>query len=455
MWPEGRMCVVVNGYATHVTKPQYSTSKVNGWHPFVEAAWITLAPSSIPSGPMNDITAKNRELDTVDSLIDTSTLRNLGSMILVKSGSGLDPQRMWAEPGLIQEVNDLNCMTYARDPLPIPPITMQLRDMKKDDIYEISGAQDAIRGDRSKGLSSGYAQKVVEEREQRRLTPVRRELERATAEIGQKIVACLKTNVTSLDDQTFGFLKRSAAGQFSDKDIVAFLQTPLDQGVDIMVRAGSMVSKSQASKQADIMEFIQKTPASERLNDAGVLDNVLKDFGIDALRDKSAVHRDKVQRENELFFDLGNLGPNATGVQIPVVCPADDHQIHITDHELDLVEKWDDIQHDEFQMTLRMFHIDMHKVYQKEQIGELPQGSAYNFGQLYDQAKSMQPRSLQEVQALKAQGDQIKLQNTAKANTAPAPGGQPNQDAAQTQGGQQAQTANNQAQAQVGREQGA
>lgn len=457
LWPDGRVVVVVNGYVTNISKPQYSTHKVSGWHPFVEASWITLSPSAIPSGPMNDITAKNRELDMMDSLIDTSSMRNLGSMLLVKSGSGLDPQRIWAEPGLIQEVNDLNCITYVRDPLPVPPITQAIRDMKKDDIYELSGAQDAIRGDRSKGVSSGYGQKVVEEREQRRLTPVRRELERATGEMGQKVVACLKACAPSLNDHAFGYLKRSAAGQFSDKDIMAFMKTPIEPGTDINVRGGSMVAKSAAAEQQDIMEMIEKVPmASQRLQDASVLDNVLKKFGIQVLRDGSAVHRDRAMRENEVFTDLGNMGPDATGVQIPVVCPEDDHAIHITTHDLDLVEKWEDIQHDEFQLFLRTFHRECHKIYQQEQVGQVPQGTAYNFGKFYQEASALPTRDLAQVQQLKSQADQMKAQQQAQqqAKGGQQPGGQPGQEAAQTQGGQAAVGKDAQAGAQVGREMG-
>lgn len=450
---KGRMCAVVNGYVTNITRPQYSTNRVNGWHPFVEAGWITLSPSAIPSGPMNDITEKNRELDTLDSLIDTSSLRNLGSMMLIKAGSGLDAQKLKAEPGMIEEVNDLDSVRYVRDQLPIPPIATQLRDMKKDDIYEISGAQDAIRGDRSKGISSGYGQKIIEEREQRRLTPVRRELERATAEIGQKIIACQRACAATLGEHMFGFLKRSAAGQFSEKDILAYLKTPITFGVDVNVRAGSMVAKSNAAQQQDIMDMIEKTPAGQRLQDAGVLDNVLKKFGVEVLRDKSSVHRDKAARENEVFWDLGTLGPDATGVQIPVVCDMDDHELHIQAHEIDYVEKFDDIQHDEFQLTLRMMHIDMHKIYQRENVGELPQGTAYNFKQIYDQAKALPPRNLGQIQELQKQAEQIKLQNKAQAQQG-QPGGQPNQEASQTQGGQQAEKKDEQAQGQVGREMG-
>jgi hypothetical protein len=325
--------------------------------------------------------------------------------------------------------------------------------MKKEDIYELSGAQDAIRGDRSKGVSSGYGQKVVEEREQRRLTPVRRELERATGEIGQKVVACLKACAPSLNDHAFGYLKRSAAGQFSDKDIMAFLKTPIEPGTDINVRGGSMVAKSAAAEQQDIMDMIKDVPmAAQRLQDASVLDNVLKKFGIQVLRDGSAVHRDRALRENEVFTDLGTMGPDATGIQIPVVCPEDDHGIHIQAHDLDLVEKFDDIQHDEFQLFLRTFHRECHKIYQQEQIGQLPQGTAHVFGQYYEQAAALPKRDMAQITQLKEQADQAKAMKQQQA--AQPPGGKPNQEATQTQGGQAAQGQDATASAQVGREMG-
>lgn len=462
-WATGRLSVVVNGYLTHQTKPQYSTRKTNGWHPFVEANWLTLSPSAMPSSPMNDIIAKNRELNILDSLIDTATLRNMGSMLLVKSGGGLDPQMLTGEPGQVFEVNDpSNTATWMRDPLPIPPIAPQLRDMKKDDIFEISGSRDAIRGDRSKGISSGYGQKVVEEREQARLTPVRRELERATGEMGQKIVACIKQCAPSLDELTFGYLKNSAAGKFSDKDIVAFLRTPIEYGVDINVKGGSMVAKSKAARQNDLMDVVTKTEAKNRLQDAGVLDNFLKEMGVEALRDASATHRDKSKRENEVFSDIGKMGPEATGIQIPVVCDEDDHAIHIAEHNRDYVEKFDDMQQDEFQLTIRKFHVEMHRIYQKEQAGEVPPGTAHNFRQMYNDAKKLPPKDANQVISEKQQQDQVKLQTQAQQSQAggpggaqgSAPGGQPGQPADQSQGGQQVPQRNAQAQGQVRRETG-
>lgn len=446
MWPEGRVTVVVNGLCTHVTQPQYSINAVGGWHPFVEASWLTLSPSPMPTAPINDVTAKNKELNTLDSLVDTSTLRNMGSALLIKNGSGLDPQSMTGDPGQILPCNDpATAARWLRDEQPIPPVIHQLRDSKKEDMYEGSGAQDAIRGDRSKNVTAGFAFRVLEEREQRRLTPVRHELEKAVSRIGQKIIACVKHNVTELDEDVLGYLKRSAAGGFNEKDIMAFMRTPLDFGVDVNVVSGSMVSKSKSSIQAGLMDIIQKTPASNRLENAEVMDRFLKFNDAELLRDDSGAHRDRAKRENEIFGDIGRIGPQGTGIQIPAVCSEDDHEIHIALHRRDMIEKFEEISSDEFEMTLRHTHIEMHKIYAKEKAGTVPAGTAHQGAAIVAQAQSQPERQLPELAQMKTQADQNKQMAAqgAAQSQAQAPGQgaatqNPSAPADQTQGGKAA-----------------
>jgi hypothetical protein len=443
MWPEGRLTVVVNGYCTHMTQPQFHTNTVGGWHPFVEANWLQLAPSPMPTAPISDITAKNKELNILDSLTDTATLRNMGSTLLLKTGSGLDPQQMSGDPGQVLACNDpMNSARWLRDDQPIPPVISEIRNAKKEDMYEISGAQDAIRGDRSKNVSSGFAFKVLEEREQRRLTPVRRELERATGRMGQKIIACVKSNAMSLDEDVLGYLKRSAAGGFNEKDILAFLRTPTDYGVDVNVTAGSMVAKSKSSAQATLMDIIQKTAAADRLQNAEVMDRFLRFNEVDVLRDDSAVHRDRARRENELFGDIGRQGPTATGIQIPTVCSEDDHEIHIASHSRDLVEKFEEICSDEFEMTLRQAHIEFHRIYIKEKAGEVPAGTAHAAASVVAQAQAQPERQLPELAQRKMAMDQQKAAQPPAQQQAQGGGAGPSQNpsvpAAQTPAGQQA-----------------
>lgn len=405
-WENGRMTVVVNGYATHVTEPQYSTRKVGGWHPFSEAQWLSLAPSPMPSAPMNDVTAKNKELNTLDSLIDTSVKRNMGSMVLVKNSSGIDLDRLYGDPGQVVSVNSMDSVRFVRDDQPIPPIAPQLRDIKKNDIYEISGAQDATRGDRSKGASSGYMLRQLQEREERRLTPARQKFEKLVSETGEKLIACIRANAHNLGEDVFGFLKRSAAGEFTPSDITSFINTPMDFGVDVVVRPNSMLVKTKASQQATLMDLINNPKIGERLRDPSVMDKFLKFFDADLLRNSSSVHMDRAEKENELFADIGQLGPNGTGVNLPIVMPFDDDDIHIKMHEDDMVSKADELQTNGFELQARTFHLEMHKIQRREKMGQVPSGATANFQATHDamQGQATKPPQMvyQEQQTLDA-----------------------------------------------------
>ncbi len=432
-WPNGRKLVVANGRCTNITESQYKTNKLDGWHPFVEAQWLTVAPSNMAAGPLNDVIAKNKENNIKDSLIATSIRRNFGSIALVKTGAGIDPLKLSGEPGQIIETNDPDgAIRYVGDANAMPAVLAQLKSMDKDEIYEVSGAMDAIRGDRSKGVSSGYALKQLEEREQRRLTPARKQFESFVAGIGEKIIACVKQNAIKLDDNVMGFLQRSAAGEFKVQDVVAFLSTPIDYGIDIKVTPGSMAIKSKASNQATLQE-LAKGPLQQRLGqDAETLDRYLKYFDAETLRDGSSAHRDRATRENEVYMDYNRLGPNAEGLHMPMVLFEDDDNIHIDSHARFLIENSEDVLQNEEVLRTIILHMEQHRIQQKEKAGEVAPGSTQQVPAMAAQARQTEAKTLpmiyyntqqkQQVQQQKqvqAEVDQQVKQQSARQPTAP------------------------------------
>ena len=205
-WPEGRRVITANGDCTHITKPQYNTSKLDGWHPLSEAQWMNCYPSSVASGPMQDLVKKNHEVNVLDSFIATAMRRNLGSQLLVKTGSGIDPNRLTGEPGVAHEVTDPFGARYLHDEIPVPPVVGTIRSMLMEDTYNQSGALEAQRGGTGDKANSGYQAKINEEREEKRLAPARKGFRKAMAGAGEKLLYALKSNVVKLDDSLMGYL---------------------------------------------------------------------------------------------------------------------------------------------------------------------------------------------------------------------------------------------------------
>lgn len=396
-FPDGRRVIVANGLCTHITKPDYYTNKADGYHPYNEAQWFNLPPNSIAPGPMNDVIRKNRELNIKDSLISTAVRRNMGSQLLVKTGSGIDPQRLTGEPGMAHEVGDPYGIRWLHDDMPIPPVISQLRQADKDDVYETSGALDALRGQPSTGATSGYQEKQRQEREERRLAPARKAFEICIGGTGEKALACVRFNAKKLDKYTIGFLKRTAGGEFTTQDVIAFMNSPLDFGVDIKVVKSSMALKSRATMQATLQELAGGALKDRLGRDAKVLDEYLKSFDVPVLRDRSSVHYDRSQRENEVYQDMLRLGPDMRGLQRPLVLFEDDDDIHMAEHGDDLVRYFDEYRNNEVVLLELLTHIEAHRLQKSEKAGELMPGTALQTSTMEAQARQVAKPTVQTI----------------------------------------------------------
>jgi hypothetical protein len=426
-WEYGRKTVVANGLCTHVTKPSYQTNKLDGWHPFVEVNWLNVAPSSISSAPINDVVSKNKELNAKDSLIYTATLRNMGSQLLIKTGSGLDPMRITGTPGQIHEVSDpTTAARYLHDEQPIPPVINQLRQQDKEDVYEVSGAGEALRGERSKGISAGYALRQQQEREEKRLTPARKNFAQAVGNSGEKILYCLKSNLRELDPDVMGFLMRSAAGEFDTQDVISFLARPLDYGVDVKIDETSMAYKSKATAQATISDLVKSNPAvAALLNHPKTLDTYLKFFDVEALRDPRMVHTDRAGKENEVFSDMLRLGGGAKGLNQPEVMKEDDDLIHMADHEEWALQNSSELQKNPTLLLIYTRHQNKHAVQYQEKQGKVPVGTTQTSAQQSSMAQNQPAKPVQQVFQEQQQKQQQQAQQPAPPGQAPAAPTQP------------------------------
>lgn len=396
-WPEGRRLIVANGQCTHVTKHDYFTNKADGWHPYSEAQWANVPPNSVSPGPMNDVIRKNRELNIKDSLIATSVRRNMGSQLLVKTGSGIDPQKLTGETGMAHEVADPYGVRWLHDDIPIPPVISRLREIDKEDVYETSGAGDALRGAPASGATSGYQEKQRQEREERRLAPARKELELCFGATGEKALACTRYNAKKLDQYTMGYLQRTAAGEFTTQDVLSFLAMPMDFGVDIKVVKSSMALKSRATMQATLQELAGGALKDRLARDPKVLDEYLKAFDVPVLRDRSGPHYDRAQREDEVYADMLQLGYNIDGIQRPLVLFEDDDDIHMAEHADDLVRNFDEYRNNEVVLLEKITHMEHHRLQKQEKEGALMPGTALQTSAMVAGARQVATPTVQTI----------------------------------------------------------
>jgi hypothetical protein len=444
MWPHGRRVVVVNGKATHITIPDYQTNMVGGWHPFVEAQWLVVPPQSMATGPLNDVIEKNRELNIADSLIATSLQRNMGSHLLIQAGRGLDPDQFTGTPGEILTTTGepSSAAMWLHDSQPIPPVVFNIRELMKTDCYELSGAMDAMRGERTKGVSAGYALRQLQEREQARLAPARQTFaEEIVAGIGMKLLSCVRHNVIRMDDQVMGYLQRNAAGEFDPHDVISIMGKPLDYGVDIKIDPESLQVRSKGTLQANLMELAKLAPVQQRLGmDAEVLDEFLKAFDAEKLRDSSSPHRDKAKKENEIFRDIARLGPDKAGIEMPAVIFEDDDDIHLAMHAKEIITNYYVLSQNPFALKNLLQHQETHRMQKKEKAGEVPPGTSLQVPGMYSRVLGNQPPPPEVLAQQKVQTDANKMQQAQQPQQQQKQGEAPQAAKQPTAPGQAAQT---------------
>ncbi len=425
-WPEGRRVILGNGACTHITRPDYNTMKLDGWHPLSEAQWINAYPSSVSSGPMQDLVKKNQELNVMDSFIATAMRRSLGGQYLNKVGSGIDPNRLVGEPGLAHEVTDPYGIRILHDELAIPPVVASIREMQKQDAYDQSGALEAQRGQADSG-TSGYQTKLFEEREERRLSPARKAFQRAVAGAGEKLIYALHRNVIKLDDALMGYMITNASGEFTPQDVIAFLSKPLNIGTQINIVENSMVYKSSASIKADLAQMAQNPAVQQRLaQDSRTLDKFLKAFDMDQLRDAAAPQRERAERENEAFLDMIRLGQNLEGIARPVVIFEDDDIIHEQEHTDFITRYWDMVRHNQDFLMEFYIHMEHHRLQKQEKGAQLLPGASLSTGMMVTAGAQQPPPQPQQIMMdAKMKQLQSTFASTAGGPEMPPAGGAP------------------------------
>ncbi len=430
---EGRRCIVANGRLVLVSTPQYRMSHDTGWHNLAECKWLPLAPSNQSSGPMSDTVQKNREINLTDSLTTLAIQRLSGGAVIINENSGIDKNKWTGEPGMTyySSTDPSSAVSIVGERQPLPPVVTQRRETLKEDIYEVSGTGDALRGGRSPGASSGYQARLYEEREKRRSSKASNNWESFAAMIYMKRAACLQQNAVKLDQSVIARIMRSSDGDVTESDVLAFLNGPIDFGVDLFIRPDSMRTKSKATQIADIQESLAIPAIAERLvQDPAVVDSYLDFLGIDVLRDINSVHRDRAKKENCIFNDMIPYKDPAQlmaafGHDLPTVIWQDNDLVHMVEHARDFVKNFDKYRRNPAAMSAFTYHQAWHEQNYKAKGGQQTPYLAQTATEMAQRAEASaaQPKNL--IDELKRLAEMKRAAVGAEAAPGPESSGKP------------------------------
>jgi hypothetical protein len=180
-----------------------------------------------------------------------------------------------------------------------------------------------------------------------------------------------------------------------------------------------MSVRSKATQQATLLELIGSPIGAPLAQDPGVRDTILKFFDAEQLRDKGSVHRDRADRENEVFEDMIRLGANIEGVPRPVVAFADDDQTHVMHHETWLVANFNRLRGNEPVFFELLAHIEQHRAQTMEKQGQMLPGTSLIIPQTMVGLVGAPTPTVQQVAGYTFQQQQMQQQQAAMGAQAP------------------------------------
>lgn len=321
-FPNGRMVVVANGKTLYAGDSPYIGPELGDWHPYSECRWELVPGRFWGKSALDAATEQQRRLNSIDSVIVLNRKTMAIPQKLIPTSSGIAPGTWTGRPG--QEI------PY-RDAGGAKPEYLQAMDVSQgvyqeraqviEDMKMISGAMDILTGDRPDGITAASALEMMYEVGMGKLFPI---LDRVKYCIENDQKKQLRIIAKFYKEPRPDFIRML---QQKNKELPAsainkFIGSDLHDNCNVVVEAGSNVTKLQAAKKQELREAAQSGVLN--LADPRNRRKYLEDMGIQGYDSDIGPDQKRQEWENSLLDDIQN-NPNNK----PVVLDWDNHPIHI------------------------------------------------------------------------------------------------------------------------------
>lgn len=321
-YPNGRLVVVANGVCLYAGDSPYIGPELGDWHPYSECRWELVPGRFWGKSPLDNAAEIQKRLNSVDSVIVLNRKTMAIPQKLIPTTSGIAPGTWTGRPG--QEIMH----RPGQDNVPqiiqshgVDGTVFQERAQLIEDMKSITGAIDILKGETPNGVTAASALEMMYEVGMGKLFPI---LDRwkAFVENDQKKQLKIISKFYKEPRPDFIRILRMKNKELSNTAISKFIGADLYDNCNVVVEAGSNVTKLQAAKKQELREAAQSGVLN--LADPRNRRKYLEDMGIQGYDSDIGPDQKRQEWENSLLDDVQN-NPNNR----PVVLDWDVHPIHI------------------------------------------------------------------------------------------------------------------------------
>lgn len=320
--PNGRLCVVANNIPLYIGDSLSEGNEQGDWHPYSECRWEIMPGRFWGKAPLDDAAEIQKNLNSIDAIITLTRKTMAIPQKLIPLGIGVEPGKMTGRPGneTFYRADGTGAKPEIVPATGVHESVFQEREMKLNDLKQITGAIDILKGDRPPGVTAASALSMLYEVGTGKLFPVLNRWKRFKESSQKKQLKLVAKNYKEPRPEFIRALKMKNS-DLSEEVISNFIGTDLYDNCNVIIEAGSNVPKLQAAEQALLMEVAQ-TGALALEQPANRLE-FLQRLGIVGFDSDVGPDTKRAEWENDLLDNLQYSPDNK-----PVVLITDNHAIH-------------------------------------------------------------------------------------------------------------------------------
>lgn len=321
--PSGRLVVVANGKTLYSGDSPYVGTELGDWHPYSECRWELVPGRFWGKSPLDNAAELQKRLNSIDSVVILNRKTMAIPQKLIPTSSGIAPGMWTGRPG--QEIPYRDAGGGAKpEVIPSHDVGNSVfteRAQVIEDMKSVTGAMDILKGEAPKDVTAASALEMMYEIGMGKLFPI---LDRWKnfVENDQKKQLKIVAKFYKEPRPDFIRLLRQKNRELSDQVISKFIGSDLYDNCNVVVEAGSNVTKLQAAKKQELREAAQSGVLN--LADPRNRRKYLEDMGIQGYDSDIGPDQKRQEWENSILDDILNNSHN-----IPVVLDWDNDDVHI------------------------------------------------------------------------------------------------------------------------------
>lgn len=320
-YPKGRLVAVANGKTLYAGDSPYEGPELGDWHPYSEARWEILPGRFWGKSPLDFVCDVQKHINSIDAAIILTRKTMAIPQKLIPNTSGIKPGEWTGRPG--QEIRYRETGGAKPETISgqgVDPTVFQERAQRVEDLKQISGAVDILKGDRPPGVNAASALELLFEVGTGKLRPG---LDRWKNLIESSQKKQLKITSRKYREPRPDFIRllHSKNKELSKESIDSFIGQDLHDNCNVSVEAGANIPKLQSAEKAMLIQAAQI--GSLNLESPQNRMEFNRRLGIMGFDNEVGPDVKRAEWENDLMDNIIHSPDNR-----PVVLADEDHAIH-------------------------------------------------------------------------------------------------------------------------------